>query len=262
MSHDWPTTIPRFGNTQNLLRRKPFFRQEVETDTLGSPPLLQLMKKIQPEYWFSAHLHVKFAAIFKHGEPGQQTRGANGHSAAQVPPVSAAAAGNPDEIAIDSDDDFDSDPPASHAAPIQPTTEAASNPDEINIDSDDDEPVQCAATAITPAPAAVTANPDEINIDGEDDVEMGQSAPTRAEEALQIDESVDLVEQARKVDPAAAAGVIGSTETPAPAPIPLDQAVAPASQAGPSRTGQKQTRFLALDKCGPCKDFIQVRFVP
>ena len=33
---------------------------------LGSPPLMMLLKQIQPTYWFAGHLHVKFPAIFHH----------------------------------------------------------------------------------------------------------------------------------------------------------------------------------------------------
>jgi lariat debranching enzyme len=224
LSHDWPTTIPRFGNTHNLLRRKPFFRQEVETDTLGSPPLLQLLKKVKPEYWFSAHLHVKFAAIFKHESQG--------------PAASAGdtqISGNPDEIAIESDED--DAPTASKGAGT------AANPDEINIDSDD----------VVPQPAQAD-NPDEINIDS--DEEAGDTLGAKQAAAdLKVDESVDLVEEARKSDSIAAPGVIGS-ETPA-TPV---QPVAPIAPNPPPRSSTlgRRTRFLALDKCGPGKDFIQV----
>lgn len=30
ISHDWPLNIHQYGNTQDLLRRKPFFQQEVK----------------------------------------------------------------------------------------------------------------------------------------------------------------------------------------------------------------------------------------
>lgn len=29
ISHDWPLNIHKYGNTEELLRRKPFFEQEV-----------------------------------------------------------------------------------------------------------------------------------------------------------------------------------------------------------------------------------------
>ena len=29
MSHDWPNTIEQHGDTQALIRRKPFFKDEV-----------------------------------------------------------------------------------------------------------------------------------------------------------------------------------------------------------------------------------------
>ncbi|KAF4143849.1 Lariat debranching enzyme C-terminal domain-containing protein [Phytophthora infestans] len=71
LSHDWPRGIEQYGNVLQLLRRKPFFEQEVRTNTLGSPAGEFLMYQLRPQYWFAAHLHVKFAAIVVH--PDQTT---------------------------------------------------------------------------------------------------------------------------------------------------------------------------------------------
>ena len=48
VSHDWPTVVPRYGNTGSLLRCKPFFTDEVNTDTLGSPANWQLLQVRAP----------------------------------------------------------------------------------------------------------------------------------------------------------------------------------------------------------------------
>ena len=66
LTHDWPTGIYHYGNTQELIRIKPYFANEINSNTLGSPQNERLLKLLKPKFWFSAHLHVKFSSIFKH----------------------------------------------------------------------------------------------------------------------------------------------------------------------------------------------------
>lgn len=66
MSHDWPRGIYHHGNVEELLRYKEHFRKEISDNSLGSRPAEDLIKKMKPQYWFSGHLHVKFAALLDH----------------------------------------------------------------------------------------------------------------------------------------------------------------------------------------------------
>ncbi|KAI8806338.1 lariat debranching enzyme, C-terminal domain-containing protein [Cladochytrium replicatum] len=103
ISHDWPKGIESHGNTKKLLDMKPFLRNEVHTNTLGSPPNEYLLKKLKPKYWFSAHLHVKFAALYEHVQGNCETSRLGAPHAFHELGSIAVVEGNPEEIDIHSD---------------------------------------------------------------------------------------------------------------------------------------------------------------
>lgn len=66
LSHDWPVNIEQHGNVRKLLSQKKFFKEDIERNQLGSPLNKILLNKLQPRYWFSSHLHVRFEAKVEH----------------------------------------------------------------------------------------------------------------------------------------------------------------------------------------------------
>lgn len=90
-----------------------------------------LLCTLKPEWWFSAHLHCRFEAAVVH-PPDIATEGNAG-----------VVGTNPDEIAIEDDDEFDEPIPDSdkhaEASTAPPTTRISTNPDEILLDDEEEE---------------------------------------------------------------------------------------------------------------------------
>lgn len=111
MSHDWPRAVERHGDSESLFRKKRDFRAESMDGTLGSVAAEYVMDRLRPPYWFSAHLHVKFAAVKKYDDPAPATDApADDTEIVQVPTKEKEA--NPDEIDLDMDEDEDDAPAA------------------------------------------------------------------------------------------------------------------------------------------------------
>lgn len=102
ISHDWPQGIEQHGDTEGLLRRKPFFRQEVEQNALGSPPAMEVLQILKPIYWFAAHLHVKFTARVVHDETESTDKNTTVSALIPAQAIAASAASGTEFVAPES----------------------------------------------------------------------------------------------------------------------------------------------------------------
>ncbi|SCM09244.1 RNA lariat debranching enzyme, putative [Plasmodium chabaudi chabaudi] len=74
VTHDWPNNIEKHGDLNELLKRKPFFKTEILSSTLGNPQTEILLNKLKPNFWFAAHLHVKYSSIYIHSDQINYTK--------------------------------------------------------------------------------------------------------------------------------------------------------------------------------------------
>lgn len=142
LSHDWPRGVERYGDLGHLMNIKKYFVQEIMSNNLGSYPNELILRKLQPAYWFSAHLHVHYAAIVNHSMlknnvyPLANQAILNG----QAPFRREMTVNNPDEIKVDIE----------------------ANPDEIEISLDDDDIVEEEKQSVekSSAPVDVQSSPE------------------------------------------------------------------------------------------------------
>lgn len=200
VSHDWPSGIELNGDLDTLLRTKPWFKSDIEKGELGSPPARSLLYKLRPRYWFSAHMHVKFAAVVDHEEKGGAETQTGPEKRLEEVKQGVDIQG---EVALQ-----------------------VKNPDELDMDMDEPEGGVVVNPTESEAPTIPAGNTDEIDLDLDLDPETPAAPP--AENTDEID--LDL-------------------ETPSAAPPPT----APAPD-----TKNRYTHFLALDKCLPRRDFLQL----
>lgn len=146
ISHDWPRGIEWQGDYKALFRKKDLFEADAKAGTLGSSAAKYVMDRLRPPYWFSAHLHCKFAAAVEYGQAGEQNSprmlAADGERHTATNDVK-----NADESGLNGEHPQASlDPPV----PIK-------NDDEIDLDIEEDDipnnaPASTPTTATHPAP--------------------------------------------------------------------------------------------------------------
>jgi len=228
ISHDWPSGIVGHGDKEGLLRAKPFFRDDIAKGQLGNPHMMGLLKQLQPAWWFSAHLHVRFQAEVDHVGKGVSEWAAGN--------VVGVYNGNRDRgrgrgRGRGSGSRVQGGSRSHYSGPPRPINE-----DEIRMD-DDDGPV--------PTPSLPTHNPEEITMEeGFADSEQLESTTTSAPAGT----SPDGV--------SADGGQAGEEKPKEPVPSASDQNFDP--PASPNRISFDTTKFLALDKCLPNRAFLDV----
>jgi lariat debranching enzyme len=219
LSHDWPRAVEKWGDQKRLWRMKPDFERESMDGTLGNVAAEYVLDRLRPPHWFSAHLHCKFAALKRYDLDAE---GDSSNSAQQK-----ATEGEGEGSTIQPES----------AAP------AVGNSDEIPLDDD----VADAAVSIP--------NPDEIDLDLDaDDDNVITTAPAPVKPPQQSPPAAETASKA----PTTAVSEELRAQLPASFTKPPPKPKTTPGQPVPPGITNKQVRFLALDKCLPKRNFLQL----
>lgn len=250
VSHDWPRGVEWCGDHRQLFRKKSHFEEDARSGQLGSVAAKYVMDRLRPPYWFSAHLHVKYAAIVDYGE--QASRNSTNPAGATNGTATKNIASSQHQTVAQTTEPLDSHGSTSALVPA--------NADEIDLDMDDDDnpidntiPTQPPPTTTS---SALPINTDEINLDEEDDTHPATAAPPNP--ALPPPTQPQPQPQTQP-----------GSQHPPPSTVPADlRAQLPAAftrppprqstPEPPTSIHNTRTHFLALDKCLPRRDFLQL----
>lgn len=185
---------------------------------------MELLRTLKPQWWFAAHLHTRFEACVQHEDEDAANRNAANTSANPFPPRNSGKGENPEEIAID--DELMGELPGvkkSEAIHFESNNEAvggtARDPNEILIDDDE--------LVVPPISAEAPKSTEERHA-------AAESRSSLSGQALNPDE-ITLSDLEDEIAP-------------------------PPSAKGKTRpVGSRTTKFLALDKCLPRRQFLEVR---
>ncbi|WPH04579.1 DBR1-domain-containing protein [Acrodontium crateriforme] len=235
ISHDWPKGIEWKGNFKQLFRRKAHLEEDARNGQLGSVAAQQVLDWLRPKYWFSAHLHCKYAAIVQHGVQ---------YSVKAMKESGSATSAPKNDNEIDLDNDLDQVP-------------AKKNEDELDLDLDDDMEASVSDRPIAISCAPQVSNSQEIDLDLDEDWNGVASAiPTQ-----DLDGANLLVESNGQQSASSSSLIEARAALPAsftrPPPPPKEELTE-----RPSAISNTATNFLALDKCMPHKDFLQLTDIP
>ena len=141
VSHDWPRGIEWQGDWKSLFRKKDLFEADARAGTLGSSAARYVLDRLRPPYWFSAHLHCKFAAMVDHDM-------AAGPVILGAPPINAGEYGK--------SNGFDHGDEISMGLNNEQCIQPSKNADEIDLDMDDEGEPAKQPTATTSATTAAS----------------------------------------------------------------------------------------------------------
>ena len=141
VSHDWPRGIEWQGDWKTLFRKKDLFEADARAGTLGSSAARYVLDRLRPPYWFSAHLHCKFAAVVDHDK-------AAGSVDLGAPPMNGGE--------YTKSNGFDHGDEISMGLNSEQRIQPSKNADEIDLDLDDEGELANEATASASAMAAAS----------------------------------------------------------------------------------------------------------